>query len=107
MTNRANLTKEQLDAAYEVLIRPRTLLPLPGGLVLRLSRLLLCLLVSTVAAVGAACGSTYHAVTGIVASDATGDSAFNTALGVGDGHRAYNERSYREYDQGFHVKIPP
>ena len=64
------------------------LLPLPTGLVLLLSLLLLCLLVRSVAAVGAAGGGTHRAVTGIVAGDAAGDCAFNASLGVGGGHRA-------------------
>jgi hypothetical protein len=53
-----------------------------GISVLRLS-LLFCLLLRAVAAVVAAGGGTHRAMAGIVASDATGDGAFNAAFGIG------------------------
>jgi hypothetical protein len=76
------------------------LLPLSTGLVLRLSLLLLCLLVRSVAAVGTTGGGTHDTVTGIVASDTTGDGAFNAPLGVGGEHRAHYECDYHEYRSG-------
>jgi hypothetical protein len=69
--------------------------------------LLLCLLVRSVAAVGTTGSGTHDTMTGIVASDTTGDGAFNASLGIGGGHRGHQECGYRKYDQGFHGTIPP
>ena len=82
--------------------RAKSHLPLRIGRVLRLSLLLPCLLVRAVSAVVTASGGTHHAVTDMVASDATDDGAFNATLGVGCGRRDKQERGYREYDEEPH-----